>query len=106
MQSEAGGRPVVVFFKRGVVSPLDAPSIAGSRDVGTAAAFDQRLDGRRLRFERRGDGFVDRQTGSRWNIAGRAVAGELAGERLAPVRHDQQFWFALTAFVTDARIAR
>ncbi|MGH2824474.1 MAG: DUF3179 domain-containing protein, partial [Thermoleophilaceae bacterium] len=39
VETEAGGRPVVVFYKRGVVSPLDAPSIEGSRDVGTAAAF-------------------------------------------------------------------
>ncbi|MBA3261459.1 MAG: DUF3179 domain-containing protein [Thermoleophilaceae bacterium] len=67
---------------------------------------DPRLGGRALSFERRGDAFVDRQTGSRWNIAGRAVAGELAGERLAPVRHDQQFWFALAAFVPHARIER
>jgi hypothetical protein len=102
--TEAGGRPVVVLYKRGVVSPLDGPSIEGSRDVGTAAAFDSRVDGRSLSFERRGDAFVDRETGSRWDIAGRAVAGELAGERLTPVRHDQQFWFALAAFVPDARI--
>jgi hypothetical protein len=104
VETEAGGRPVVVFYKRGVVSALDAPVIDGSRDVGTAAAFDPRLDGRRLSFERRGGGFVDRETGSGWDIAGRAVAGELAGERLEPVRHDQQFWFALAAFVPDARI--
>jgi hypothetical protein len=37
-------------------------------------------------------------------LAGRAVEGELAGARLAPVRHDQQFWFALAAFLPDARI--
>jgi hypothetical protein len=104
VQTEAGGRPVVVLYKRGVVSPLDAPVIEGSRDVGTAAAFDARVDGRRLTFEQRDGHFLDRETGSRWDIAGRAVAGELAGERLRPVRHDQQFWFALAAFVPDARI--
>jgi Protein of unknown function (DUF3179) len=103
---EAGGRVVVVFYKRGVTSPLDAASITDSRDVGTAAAFHSRVDGRPLTFERRGDGFVDRATGTHWDFAGRAVAGELAGERLAPVRHDQQFWFALAAFVPDARIER
>jgi hypothetical protein len=106
LQLEAGGRPIVIFYKRGVVSPLDAPSIEDSRDVGTAVAFDRRVDGRTLSFERRGDGFVDHETGSRWDIAGRAVAGRLAGARLAPVRHDQQFWFALAAFVPDARIER
>jgi hypothetical protein len=104
VETEAGGRPVVVFYKRGVVSPLDAPVIEGSRDVGTAAAFHPRLDGRRLSLERRDGAFVDRETGARWDIAGRAGAGELAGERLEPVRHDQQFWFALAAFVPDARI--
>jgi Protein of unknown function (DUF3179) len=104
VRTEAGGRPVVVFYKRGVESPFDEPTITGSREIGTAAAFDARLDGRTLSFERRDGHFVDRKTGSRWNIAGRAVAGELAGEHLEPVRHDQQFWFALAAFVPDARI--
>jgi hypothetical protein len=106
VQTEAGGRPVVVFHKSGVVSPLDAPSIEGSRDVGTAAAFDRSVGDRTLSFERRGDEFVDRETASRWDITGRAVKGELAGRRLRPVRHDEQFWFALAAFVPDARIDR
>jgi Protein of unknown function (DUF3179) len=104
VEFEAGGVPVVALYKRGVVSALDAPSIEDSRDVGTAVAFDRRVDGRTLSFVPRGDGFVDRETGSRWDIAGRAVEGELAGARLAPVRQDQQFWFALAAFVPDARI--
>jgi Protein of unknown function (DUF3179) len=103
---EVGHRPVVVFYKPGVVSPLDARTIADSRDVGTAAAFDRMVGGRTLSFVRRGDGFVDSETGSRWDIAGRAVDGDLAGTRLQPVRHDQQFWFALAAFVPDARIER
>ena len=104
VELDAGGLPVVVFYKRGVVSPLDATAIADSRDVGTAAAFDRRVDGRTLSFERRGDGFIDRETGSQWDFAGRAVEGELAGARLPPVRNDQQFWFALAAFLPDARI--
>jgi hypothetical protein len=106
VQTEAAGRPLVVFYKRGVVSALDAPTIEDSRDVGTAAAFDARAHGRRLSFERRDGDFVDRETGSRWDIGGHAVAGELAGERLAPVRHDEQFWFALAAFVPAARIEK
>jgi hypothetical protein len=103
---EAGDLPVVVFHKRGVVSPLDAATIEDSRDVGTAAAFDRRVDGRALSFERRGDGFVDTETGSLWDLAGRAVEGKLAGTRLRQIRQDQQFWFALAAFVPDARIER
>jgi hypothetical protein len=106
IEVDAGGRPVVVLYKRGVVSALDAPSIQRSREVGTAAAFDARVGGRTLTFEQRGGGFADRETGSRWDVAGRAVAGKLAGARLTPVRNDQQFWFALAAFVPDARIER
>ena len=104
VNEQVAGKPVVVFFKRGVVSALDAGSISDSKDVGTAAAFERVADGRTFEFEWREDRYVDRQTGSSWDITGRAVEGELRGERLAAVRHDEQFWFALAAFVPDARI--
>ncbi|CAA9498655.1 MAG: FIG01073555: hypothetical protein [uncultured Solirubrobacteraceae bacterium] len=100
------GRPVVVLFKEGVVSALDAAAIQRSRDVGTAGAFDRRVDGRTLAFEALGGGrFRDRQTGSTWDITGRSLTGELAGATLRPIVHDQQFWFALAAFLPKARIA-
>ncbi len=105
VEVEVGAAPMVVFYKRGVVSPLDARVIAQSRDVGTAGTFDRRLDGRTLSFEPTGDGrFRDRETGSTWDLTGRATAGPLAGSRLQPVVSDQQFWFALAAFLPDARI--
>lgn len=103
----AGGVPVVVLYKRGVVSPLDAAAISQSRDVGTAGTFDRRLDGRTLSFESIGGGrFGDVQTGSTWEVTGQATEGPLAGRRLRPVVSDQQFWFALAAFLPDARIVR
>ena len=105
VNEEVGDVPTAVLFKRGVVSALDAGAIADSAEVGTAAAFDRRLEGRTLSFEARGGRFVDRETGSEWDITGRAVSGELRGRRLRPLRHDEQFWFALAAFVPDARIA-
>jgi len=43
-------------------------------------------------------------TGSTWDIAGRSVAGELAGTTLRPIVHDQQFRFALAVFLPEARI--
>lgn len=107
VNAEVGGIPVVVLYKPGVVSPLDDRSISDSRDVGTAAAFDRRLDGRSLELQPAGDGrFKDRATGSTWDITGRAIAGRLKGERLEPVRHDEQFWFALAAFLPEAEILR
>ena len=106
VDDDVGGAPVVVFYKHGVVSPLDQRNIADSRDIGTAAAFDRRLGGRALSFELRGGRFVDRETGSAWDITGRARSGRLRGHRLNPVRHDEQFWFALAAFVPNAGVEK
>lgn len=41
--------------------------------------------------------FVDRETGSNWDLAGRAVAGPLQGEQLPPVPTKTSFWFAIVA---------
>ena len=102
---QVDGEPLVVFYKRGVVSLLDDAGVASTRDVGTAGTFQRRLDGRTLSFEAAGEGrFRDRQTGSTWDVTGRATGGALAGRRLRPVVSDQQFWFALAAFLPDARI--
>jgi len=87
------------------VSALDAAAIERSCDVGTARAFDRRgRQDARVRGARRGR-FRDRQTGSTWDITGRSLAGEPAGTTLRPIVHDQQFWFALAAFLPEARVA-
>ena len=102
---ELGGTPAVVLYERGVASAIDADSVARSRDVGTAAAFDRRLDQQPLTFARRDGAFVDRETGSRWDVTGRAVAGPLRGRRLRRLRHEQAFWFAAAAFRPRLRVA-
>lgn len=89
-----GGVPIVVLFVKGVASALDRPSIADSRDVGTAAVFQRRLDGRTLAFRLQGDGVFDDQTKSSWNILGQATAGPLRGRTLSPVVSGQHFWFS------------
>lgn len=106
VNDDLGDLPVVVFYKRGVASALDRESIGGSRDVGTAAAFGRRVGTRALTFEEREGRSADEDTGSTWGITGRATAGPLRGTQLPAVRHDQQFWFALAAFVPDARIEK
>lgn len=96
-----GDRDIAVFFKTGTASALDAAVIADARDVGSAAAFDAELDGRRLTFGA-ADGVIrDAETGSVWSISGRAVEGELAGASLTPLAHGNHFWFAWAAFKPD-----
>ncbi|MBA3264370.1 MAG: DUF3179 domain-containing protein [Thermoleophilaceae bacterium] len=102
-----GSIPVLVTLERRVLSVLDRADIGSSRPVGTAAAFDRRLGHRTLSFSRAAGDLIDDQTGSRWDaLSGRAIAGPLRGRRLRPLRHDEQFWFALAAFYPRARIAR
>ncbi len=99
------GGPLVILYARGVTSALDAEAIAHSRDVGTAGSFDPRVRGRALRFLAIGSArFRDRQTGSTWDVTGRAVAGPLRGARLRALHHDEQFWFALAAFLPHAKL--
>jgi hypothetical protein len=81
---EVAGKPVAVFWY--------APT-------RSAAAFEPMVDGRRLSFY--GDQvspesapFKDRETGTRWTIAGRAVDGPLRGKELIWIPSIQCRWYA------------
>lgn len=97
-------QPVVVFWAAGTASALDDDSIARGRDVGTAAVFSPQLDGRALTFYRQDDGIFDRETGSQWDILGRAIAGPLQGQQLTPIVSINHFWFSWAAFRPETRI--
>lgn len=108
VEDAIGGRPVVVFFDPSVASPLDERAVAGGRPVGAAAVFDRRAAGRALSFRPGPNAglFRDVETGSTWGMDGRAAEGPLAGEQLAQLVSDDQFWFALAAFFPDAEVRR
>jgi hypothetical protein len=100
-----GGVSAVVLFDPGVLSPLGSTTIAGSRSVGSAAAFGRRLGGRTLDFRPAGIGVMsDVQTGSSWDITGRAIAGPLRGAQLRRLQDLNAFWFAVAAFLPHARL--
>ena len=102
VSDSVGGRPIVVFWEEGTASALDASSVAGGRDVGSANAFFAELDGRVAEFEVDNRGRLrDTATNSVWSVSGRAVSGELEGDRLEPVTAIQHFWFSWTAFDPD-----
>jgi len=101
---EVEGVPFVVFWQPGASSALDQGSIPEGRDVGQTVAFDRRLAGRTLSFEWQAGRFIDRETGTIWDLAGRGVEGPLAGERLAPIPHGNHFWFAWAAFRSKTRV--
>jgi len=104
--------PVTLWWAPGQASALDTASIDAGRDVGQTAAFVAELDGERLSFEPvdgAGGGddavrFRDTQTGSGWNLAGRAVEGELEGAELQAVSIDDTFWFVWAVFKPDTEV--
>ena len=93
-----GDNPVVILWKEGQSSALDAYRLSDGRDVGSVAAFNPIVDGRRLTFDASDDGFVDRETGTTWDVRGTAAAGPLAGRRLIPIVHLDTFWFAWSSY--------
>ncbi len=99
-----GGEEIVVLFQFGTASALDGSQIGNSRDVGAAGVFRPVANGQALTFSADGDDIVDDQTGSRWNVLGRAIDGELAGAQLELLNHANHFWFAWAAFKPDTRI--
>ncbi len=105
-QTRLGGREVVVFWKRGTASALDQPKIAASRDVGSATAYDPRVGNRLLVFSAAPRGFVDDETGSRWDLFGRAVAGPLRGSRLRALPAVDHLWFSWAAFFPQTEVYR
>jgi len=98
VNDEIGSQPIVVFSRAGMLSALDAELIRDSREIQAAAAYNRKLDGRVLSFERRDLRIVDRETGSEWNLFGHAIAGPLKGSRLKPADSGVHFAFAWLAF--------
>jgi hypothetical protein len=97
-----GETEIVVWWTPGTTSALDASDIAAGDDVGATGVFVPLVDGERLTFAVRDDAtFTDDQTGSTWNVLGRAVDGPLAGTQLEPVSHVDTFWFAWSTFRPD-----
>lgn len=101
------GQDLVVLYKAGTASTLDTQDIVEGRDVGATGVFDPVVDGRRLSLRAEGDGFVDEQTGSTWNLLGHATSGPLEGSRLRPIpHHGGQFWFSWVMFKPESVVYR
>lgn len=96
--STLGDQPVVIFWAAGQASALEAPQIAGGRDVGSVGVFSPVVDDQVLTFRASDDRIEDEQTGSGWSITGRATEGELAGAQLERLPHLDTFWFAWSTY--------
>lgn len=75
------------------IGPLFA-LVVYDETLGTVRAFDRVVGPQELTFQGEKDVLVDTQTGSRWNLGGKAFSGALQGERLREVPIQQSYWFS------------
>lgn len=97
-------QPLVIFYTSKTVSALDNTKISDSRQVGSVTVFDPVVEGQKLKFSRRGKGFVDKQTKSVWTITGECISGAHKGKKLRPLIHGNHFAFAWFAFHPETEI--
>lgn len=102
INDEIAGQPIVVFWEAGTKSAFGN----NGPEVGSTGVFIRTIGARVLTFEAvaSGDGFVDTETGTRWNLLGQAVAGPLEGQQLTRVVSAEHFWFAWAAFKPESEI--
>ena len=79
---KVGGQDIVVFTSQG-----------GS----LGAAFEPVAADQELSFEIRNEDIIDLETGSVWDMAGRAVSGPLTGQQLIALPSKTSYWFAIVA---------
>jgi hypothetical protein len=99
-----GKTDVVVLWTPGTASPLDSTTVASGRDIGSATVYLRTLSGQHLTFTLDGTTFMDKETGSTWDILGRATSGPLTGKVLTPVVATNSFWFAWAVYHPDTRV--
>lgn len=85
------GHPLVIFSER------NGPA---------GAAFVPNIASRPLTFALEAGAFKDRETGSQWDLAGRAVAGPLLGQQLTPIPARNTYWFAWVAAFPQTTLDR
>jgi hypothetical protein len=62
------------------------------------------VGGQPLTFEFADGVFRDKETGSEWDILGRAVSGTLQGAQLTELPAINHFWFSWAAFRPETRV--
>ncbi len=95
---KVGGDEIVIFWKAGQSTALEASALNAGRDVGSVGVFLAQVDGQKLTFRLDGDQFRDVETGSVWSIAGQATEGPLRGANLERIHHFDTFWFAWSTY--------
>ena len=104
INDKIGEKQVVVFHGDGAVSALDESNIADSKEVGSTGVFNPVVNGNTLTFKYEDGFFIDKETGTKWDITGNAIGGDLKGTQLERIKHGDYFAFAWLAFKPETKI--
>ncbi|MCH8078385.1 MAG: DUF3179 domain-containing protein [Proteobacteria bacterium] len=104
INDELGNLKIAIFGKHGTLSALDAEQIKKSKKIVSVTAWSRQFDDQILSFEFSGNQIRDRETGSHWNILGKATSGPYIGRQLNEVDSGVHFAFAWLAFNPDSDI--
>jgi len=104
VHTKVGDLDVVAWSKPGLASALDSGTVAMGREIAATGVFDTRVGKRHLTFRASGGGFVDKETGTTWDLFGAATSGPLTGEQLTALEHVDTFWFAWAAYLPDTKV--
>ena len=97
---ELAGVPITIWWAdTGAVDNFDSALPGEGQVIGTGIAFLATVDDQVLTFAPAGpDTFVDAETGTIWTLFGEGIDGPLAGRQLETAVHQNEFWFAWSAF--------
>lgn len=104
LHDTVGDEPIVIFHLDGMSSAMDNRTINQSRDDGATGVFSPVLTGEQLEFEFNDGKIRDKNTGSTWNISGKATSGPLEGEQLETKIYGDYFSFAWLVFYPDTEM--
>jgi hypothetical protein len=103
---EARAYPVSELGRAATMDTIGEQAVVVFTDLDgqTGAAFQPVLEGQSLTFELKDGAFADRETGSTWDLAGRAINGPLQGAQLPALPSKTSFWFAIIAAEPDITV--
>lgn len=77
---------------------LEPQAVVVASEISATGVFDPQVDGQQLTFRYESGQFVDEQTGSIWDITGRAIEGAWTGKQLESLHAGDYFAFAWFVF--------
>jgi hypothetical protein len=91
--------PIRLIGDRAVTDTLKGKPIVLFSRTASGAVFLSETSGQKLTFIYQKGKFRDKETGSAWNLAGRATEGPLKGTSLQALPARRVFWFSVAGSV-------